>query len=138
MGMLRRIKNRERRIAKAKNIKLYNTPKENSLRSRLKKAQAAEVRARKEALELAEAKEAASQESNDSVEILVDSDAHIATGFGTEPLIIESIPEEENNSKDSGETVDNNNKGDDSDEQTVTENEGSDVEASGPTSENTD
>ena len=96
MCMLRRIKNRERRITKAKNIKLYNTPKENSLRSRFKRAQAAEVKARIEAIEKAEAKETAFEISQAGpVE-------HVPAGFGSEPLIIESIPEEENNSKDSG------------------------------------
>ena len=37
-------------------------------------------------------------------------------------LIIESIPEEENSSKDSGETVDNNNKGENND--SISENNG--------------
>ncbi len=55
MGYLRRIKNRERRIEKAKNRKLYNTPKETSVRSRLRRQHAAEL---KQKLEIKEQQEA--------------------------------------------------------------------------------
>jgi len=137
MGMLRRIKNRERRIEKAKNIKLYNTPKQNSLRSRLKRMQAAEVKARLEAVELAEAKESA-KESMD-VDLMVDAGSHVPTGFGSESLIIESIPvDDEISAKVSDETVDNDNRGENDDPQTVNENEGTDVEADRATPEDSD
>ena len=72
MGYLRRIKNRERRIEKAKNRKLYNTPKETSVRSRLRRQHAAELKQKLEIKEQQEAQIAAREmadykEVNDQV-----------------------------------------------------------------------
>ena len=64
MGYLRRIKNRERKIAKAKNRKLYNTPKETSVRSRLRRQHAAELKQKLEIKEQQEAQIAAREMSD--------------------------------------------------------------------------
>lgn len=68
MGYLRRIKNRERKIEKAKNRKRYNTPKETSLRSRLRKAALAKLNQEKEVLAQREA-DIAAQEMVDYKEV---------------------------------------------------------------------
>jgi len=68
MGYLRRIKNRERKIEKAKNRKRYNTPKETSVRSRLRKAAVAKLKQEREALAQREA-DIAAQEMADYKEV---------------------------------------------------------------------
>ena len=68
MGYLRRIKNRERRIEKAKNRKRNNVPKENSVRSRLRRAAVAKLKQEKEAQAQREA-DAMAQEMADYKEV---------------------------------------------------------------------
>ena len=68
MGYLRRIKNRERRIEKAKNLKRNNVPKDNSVRSRLRRAAVAKLKQEKEAQAQREAN-AMAQEMADYKEV---------------------------------------------------------------------
>ena len=133
MGYLRRIKNRERRIEKAKNRKLYNTPKETSVRSRLRRQHAAELKQKLEIKEQQEAQIAAREMSDyKAVNEAVAKDPEAYENFlEKEGVEVPEMYTDQRLDDDDYIQTDGEN-----DEKSV-DGEGKDVEASGSTSEDT-
>ena len=133
MGYLRRIKNRERKIEKAKNRKLYNTPKETSVRSRLRRQHAAELKQKLEIKEQQEAQIAAREMSDyKAVNEAVAKDPEAYENFlEKEGVEVPEMYTDQRLDDDDYIQTDGEN-----DEKSV-DGEGKDVEASGSTSEDT-